>query len=248
MKERLQKILSARGVCSRRDAEKLIAAGRVSVDGAAASIGMSADPEVQEITVDGRPLPGGDEPCWLMLHKPRGVLTAMRDDRGRTTVWDLVRDCGVRVYPVGRLDFDSEGLLLMTNDGELANAIMHPSGGIRKTYLAYVAGDARAALPRLREPMEIDGRTVCAKAVSILDINDINGEQARIFLTIGEGRNRQIRRMCARCGLTVTRLVRVAEGSLELGDLESGKWRRLTPEEIALLRSDLKENKPNLAD
>ena len=238
MKERLQKILSARGICSRRDAEKLISAGRVSVDGLIASLGDSADPDSQEITVDGRLLPSAEPPMYILLYKPRGVLTAMRDDRGRKTVRDLTRDCGARVYPVGRLDYDSEGLLLMTNDGELANAVMHPSGGILKTYIVYVSGDVEAALTGLRGPMEIDGYPVQAKAVDAVEQKPGRGV---LRITIGEGRNRQIRKMCAQYGLTVTRLIRVSEGALELGELKPGEWRRLTPGELDALKRVLKE-------
>ena len=238
MKERLQKILSARGVCSRRDGEKLISAGRVSVDGRVAALGDSADPDSQEITVDGRPLPAADPPVYILLYKPRGVLTAMRDDRDRRTVHDLTKECGTRVYPVGRLDYDSEGLLLMTNDGELANAVMHPSGGILKTYTAYVSGDVEAALPILRGPMEIDGHPVQAKAVHIMEQKP---GQGMLRITIGEGRNRQIRKMCAQCGLIVTRLIRVAEGDLELGDLKPGQWRPLTADEVDEMKRFLKD-------
>ena len=157
MMERLQKIISASGLCSRRAAEKLISEGKVSVNGLVASIGESADPERDDIRVEGRPLPGRSEPTYIMLNKPRGFVTTLSDERGRATVAELVADCGKRVYPVGRLDLDSEGLLIMTDDGAFANAMMHPRYEIKKTYETLVSGDAMAALPILRSPLDIDG-------------------------------------------------------------------------------------------
>lgn len=229
MRERIQKIMSARGVSSRRAAEKLIANGRVFVNGRAAVLGDTADPELDKITLDGAPLPPPPEFTYIMLNKPRGYVTTMSDERGRKTVADLTSDLGIRVYPVGRLDIDSEGLLLMTNDGELANALMHPSGGVRKTYVVKVSGDAEAALPKLAAPIEIDGYTVEACEVAVL-------EQDKLQIVISEGRNRQIRRMCEAAGLSVIRLTRVAEGGLTLKGLKPGKWRYLTAKEEKLLR------------
>lgn len=232
MKERLQKLISSAGAASRRQAEALLRAGRVSVNGEAAALGQSADPDTDEIAVDGVPLRFSEEKLYLMLHKPRGYVTTMSDEKGRPTVAQLVSDAGTRVYPVGRLDMDSDGLLLLTNDGELANALMHPSHEVPKTYRVRVRGDMAAALPQLREPMEIEGVRVCADSV----VRD--GEDA-LLITIHEGRNRQVRRMCDSAGLHVTRLTRLSEGPLTLEDLPLGTWRRLTDDEITALRNAL---------
>lgn len=231
MSERLQKILSERGVASRRASERLITEGRVTVNGRVAALGESADAQSDEICVDGVPLPSAPKCEYIMLNKPRGFVTTVSDDRGRRTVMELVSDCGAKVYPVGRLDMDSEGLLLLTNDGELANRLMHPSFEVQKTYRVLVDAmgeQLERAAARLREPMEIDGVTVTAKQILV--------QSAALEITIGEGRNRQIRRMCAAAGLRVQRLTRVAEGGLRLGDLRVGRWRRLTDAETELLR------------
>ena len=221
---------------SRRAAEKLIAEGLVTVNGAVATLGMSVE-EGDEIAIRGEPLPEAGERVYIMLNKPRGYVTTMSDDRGRRTVAELVADCGARVYAVGRLDMDSEGLLIMTNDGELAHRLMHPSFEVQKTYRV-VLRDAASddALERLRAPIEMDGTTVQAKNVE--RVRALRGNKSVINITIGEGRNRQIRRMCAAVGLNVDRLRRIAEGDLKLGDLPSGKWRELTEQEINLLRKD----------
>ncbi|MDR1328525.1 MAG: rRNA pseudouridine synthase [Oscillospiraceae bacterium] len=226
---RLQKILSERGVASRRAAERLIASGRVTVNGAVAEIGMSADPERDEILIEGKPLPPETERRYIMLNKPRGYVTTMSDERGRKTTAELTADCPERVYPVGRLDMDSDGLLIMTNDGELAHKLMHPSHGIKKTYRVIAEGDVAAALPVLKAPIEIDGRETLAAEVSV------NGGE--LTVTISEGRNRQVRRMCEAAGLRVTRLTRISEGALELGGLKTGKWRYLTPQEVKSVES-----------
>ncbi len=230
MKERLQKLLSAAGICSRRQAETLIAAGRVCVNGTPAALGQSADPETDVVTVDGKALHFGGERICLMLNKPRGYVTTLSDEKGRPTVAQLVQGAPARVYPIGRLDMDSDGLLLLTNDGELANALMHPRRAIPKTYRTEVTGDLSHALPVLRAPMEIDGATVCADRVE-------PGEGEALYITIHEGRNRQIRKMCDAAGLRVKRLTRISEGPLTLGDLPIGQWRRLTDSEYALLKS-----------
>ena len=227
--ERLQKLISTAGLASRRQAEELLRAGRVRVNGETASLGMSADPETDEITVDGAPLRFHEDHLYLMLNKPRGFVTTLRDEKGRPTVAGLVRGVGRRVYPVGRLDMDSDGLLLLTDDGALANALMHPRGEVQKRYVASVRGDVPSALPTLRAPMEIDGVTVCADRVEPLG-------DAVLELTIHEGRNRQIRKMCAAAGLEVRRLTRVSEGPLELGELPQGAWRFLTETELRQLK------------
>lgn len=225
MTERLQKILSARGVASRRAAEKMIADGRVTVNGTAAILGQSADADMDEILLDGKPLPSGDEFVYIMLHKPRGYVTTLSDEKGRKTAAELVEDCGVRVYPVGRLDMDSEGLLLFTNDGEFANRLMHPKHQVDKTYLAWVEGFSEDALQRLKKPVELDGYTIRTPKVRLV-------KQGLLEITIHEGRNRQVRRMCDAAGMYVTRLKRVREGVLSLGDLPLGKWRYLTQKEV----------------
>ena len=228
MTERLQKILSARGVCSRRQAEELLAAGRVTCDGVVCAVGDRADPEVNTICVDGKPLPTGAEPVYIMLHKPRGFVTTLKDEKGRRDVSQLI-DCGTRVYPVGRLDMDSEGLLLFTNDGEFANRMMHPKHEMNKTYHAWVEKCTDAGLEKVKLPIELDGYRIAPPEVTVLH-RECN--RALLEITIHEGRNRQVRRMCEKAGMYVTRLRRVSEGSLTLGDLPKGKWRYLTEEEI----------------
>lgn len=230
MRERLQKIIAAAGLMSRRTAEEAISAGRVRVNGAVAALGDQADPAADEILLDGRPLPAEERKVYLMLHKPRGVVTTLSDEKGRRSVRDLVADAGARVYPVGRLDLDSEGLLLMTNDGDFANLLTHPSHEISKTYHTWVTGeDLDTAAERLSRPMELDGRPIRPARVELLHRG---AQEACLSVTIHEGRNRQVRRMCELCSLRVTRLRRVSEGALRLGDLPSGKWRHLTEEEI----------------
>ena len=233
MKERLQKLISAAGLASRRRAEELLRAGRVCVNGVPAALGQSADPDADSITVDGVPLRFSGEKHYILLNKPRGYVTTLSDEKGRPTVAQLVADAGARVYPVGRLDMDSDGLLLLTDDGALANALMHPRHEIQKVYCAQVRGDVAAALPILRAPMEIDGVRVCADGV------EPAGEGA-LTITIHEGRNRQVRKMCAAAGLSVTRLTRLSEGPLALGDMPVGTWRPLTENEISALQNAVK--------
>ena len=231
MTDRLQKILSARGLASRRAAEKMIEEGRVTVNGAVAVLGQSADPDVDRIEVDGKPLPTIDRPVYLLLHKPRGYVTTLSDEKGRKTAAELVADCGVRVYPVGRLDMDSEGLLLFTNDGDFANLLMHPKHQVDKTYLTWVQDYSEEALQRLKKPIELDGYRIRAPKVRVV-------KPGLLEITIHEGRNRQVRRMCEAAGMQVTRLKRVREGSLSLGDLPLGAWRYLTPEEVSKLKEE----------
>ena len=233
MRQRLQKLIAASGLMSRRAAEALLSDGRVRVNGAPASLGESADPDLDEITVDGKALPKVEHMVYIMLNKPRGYVTTMSDDRGRKTVADLTGDVGTRVFPVGRLDYDSEGLLLLTNDGALAQKLEHPSGEVKKTYLVRVKGDADAALPVLRSPLELDGSRIRPAEVKLLKRTDVG---ALLSVTISEGRNRQIRRMCELAGLSVLRLRRVSEGNLLLGGLPVGRWRPLTDSEIENLQ------------
>lgn len=228
MEERLQKILSAHGICSRRGAEALLAAGRITVNGRPAAVGDKADPERDDIRVDGKPLRSPQRRTYLLLNKPRGYVTTLSDEKGRKTVADLVKDCGARVWPVGRLDLDSEGLLVLTDDGALTQRLLHPSHEVEKEYLVWVRGDIAAALPVLRGPMELDGVPLSPARVE-------PAGEGKLSVTIHEGRNRQVRRMCAQAGLQVTRLRRVREGALTLGGLKPGRWRPLTMEELALL-------------
>ena len=228
MRERLQKILSARGVASRRKAEEMISAGLVTVNGTAASLGDTADPETEDIRVAGKPLPRREDYVYILLNKPRGYVTTLSDEKGRPNVTRLVADCGVRVYPVGRLDMDSEGLLLLTNDGEFANALMHPKHEVEKTYDVWVTGYTPGGEKQLARPITLDGYTIRPPRVRLLKVE---ADRARFRVTIHEGRNRQIRRMCDAAGMHCTRLRRIQEGNLRLGDLPVGKWRYLTREE-----------------
>ena len=233
MEERLQKLLSAAGVCSRRTAEDYIRAGRVSVNGRTAQLGDKADPVRDRIVLDGAPVVDAPEQTvCLMLHKPAGYVTTLSDEKGRRTVAELVRGAPARVWPVGRLDLNSEGLLLLTNDGALTQRLTHPSHGVEKEYHVWVRGDAQRALPVLRGPMELDGRRLAPARVELLRTE---GEAAVLSVTICQGINRQVRRMCAAAALTVVRLVRVREGGLRLDGLPRGRWRLLTEEEVARL-------------
>lgn len=228
MKQRLQKILSDRGVASRRRAEELIRGGLVAVNGQIASLGGSADPDTDEITLAGKPIPAARGYIYLMLNKPRGYVTTLSDEKGRPTAASLVADCGQRVYPIGRLDMDSEGLLLFTNDGSFANRAMHPSHEIQKTYQVWVSGFSQEGFQRLQEPVVLDGYRIKPPKLKLLSYKN---DRAELEITIHEGRNRQIRRMCQMAGMQVTRLKRIREGQLKLGSLPLGKWRYLTEEE-----------------
>ena len=233
--ERLQKIIAARGLCSRRQAEKWIEEGRVRVNGNTAHLGDTADVTEDVIEVDGKRLPKAGKKLYLMLNKPRGYVTTLSDEKGRKNAAELVAGCGVRVYPVGRLDMDSEGLLLFTNDGEFANLMMHPKHEVDKVYRVWVTNFAPEKLEALGEPIELDGYTIKKPKV-----RPVRMEPTRAILdvTIHEGRNRQVRRMCQAAGLEVARLKRIAEGALRIGDLKSGQWRELEPKEIELLLKD----------
>jgi 23S rRNA pseudouridine2605 synthase len=228
--ERLQKIISAHGIASRRKAEELITQGRVTVNGVAAHLGDSADPETDEIAIDGAPIRQKDRPVYIALNKPKGYVTTMSDDRGRPTVAELVADVGVRVYPVGRLDMDSEGLLILTNDGDFANRAAHPGGETSKTYIVTVTGtDIPASAAKMTEPMDIDGYIISPAQVEVISVESGTGH---LSVTIHEGRNRQVRKMCGKCGLSVKRLVRISEGGVKLGNIPVGKWRNLTDDEV----------------
>ena len=229
MKERLQKILSARGVASRRKAEEMILAGQVTVNGQTAVLGDTADADTDEILISGKPLPRQENYIYILLNKPRGYVTTLSDEKGRKNAAQLVADCGVRVYPVGRLDMDSEGLLLFTNDGAFANALMHPKQEVKKTYEVWVNGYHPGGEVQLSRPITLDGYTIRPPKVKLVRAD---GAKAKFLVTIHEGRNRQVRRMCEAAGMHCTRLRRVREGSLSLGDLPLGKWRYLTEEEV----------------
>ena len=231
MKERIQKIIASRGVASRRKAEQMITEGLVTCNGVVCRLGDSADPDIDEILINGKPIPKQDDYVYIMLNKPRGYVTTLSDEKGRKNVAQLVADCGCRVYPVGRLDMDSDGLLLMTNDGDFANRMMHPKHEVDKTYRAYVKRYSDEGLARLGKPITLDGYRLRLPKVVLLDKKP-DTDSATLEITIHEGRNRQVRRMCALAGMNVTRLTRVKEGNLHLGTLKSGQWRYLTKEEI----------------
>ena len=231
--QRLQKVLSVHGVASRRQAEQMITEGRVRVNGNTAQLGDKVT-ETDVIEVDGAVLRRAPRPVYIMLHKPRGYVTTCKDEQGRRDVTELVRDCPQRVYPVGRLDLNSEGLLLLTNDGAAANRLTHPSGQVEKVYLAWVTGYRPGAEAALGRPMTLDGVRLLPARVRL---RRADGPQALLEVAIREGRNRQVRRMCEAAGLHVTRLKRIAEGALRLGALPPGQWRYLTGEEAAYLRA-----------
>ena len=235
MKERLQKILSAAGVCSRRAAEGYLTAGRITVNGELAQLGQQADPETDDIRVDGVPMDREPEAVYLMLNKPRGYVTTVSDEQGRKTVMDLLTGVHTRIYPVGRLDRDSEGLLLLTNDGALTQRLLHPSHEVSKEYRVTVSGPVEHAAENLRRIRDVAGMAIRPAEVQMLRRE---GNRAELRIVIHEGRNRQIRRMCAQCGLEVLRLQRVREHCLELGTLPLGQWRYLTAAEIAALKTE----------
>ena len=240
--ERLQKILAERGVASRRGAEELIAAGKVKVNGRPAKLGDKADARKDTILVAGKRLAAAEEPVYLMLHKPRGFVTTLRDERGRRCVADLLADIPARVYPVGRLDRESEGLLLLTNDGDFANAMMHPRGHVSKRYRVTLRESLPdAALLAFREGMLLDGRKTAPA-----EIETVASATGRCVaeITLYEGRNRQIRRMCEVLGLEVLRLKRISIGPVKLGMLKPGDWRYLQPKEVkALVQASQVEEK-----
>lgn len=232
MQERIQKILARYGVASRRRAEQMILEGRVQVNGRTCLLGESADPETDIVTVDGTALSAPPRLVYIMLHKPRGYVTTADDDRGRKTVLDLV-DCGERIYPVGRLDMDSEGLLLLTNDGELTNRLIHPAHQVTKTYLVWLKNADPEKVRAMARPMEIDGYRIRPAQIGMIRREK---DKIQIMIEIHEGRNRQIRKMADQCGMEVTRLKRIAEGPIQLGELKCGCWRCLTDHEVTALK------------
>lgn len=236
MKERIQKIISSRGLASRRQAETWIQDGRVTCNGRICNLGQTADPDIDVIMIDNKPLPNEGKRVYIMLNKPRGYVTTLSDEKGRKNAAQLVQDCGTRVYPVGRLDMDSEGLLLFTNDGEFANLVMHPKHQINKTYKVTVTGFTQTGFERLKLPVSLDDYTIKPPQLQLIHQFDGPNQKAVLLVTIHEGRNRQVRRMCEIAGMKVTRLIRIQEDFLQLGDLPVGKWRYLTPQEVSDLR------------
>ncbi len=232
MEERLQKIIAASGYCSRRAAEKLITDGKVRVNGKVVGLGDKANPKEDVIEVSGKVISGAKK-YYVMLNKPRGYITSLDDEKDRKTVDELV-DVGTRVHPVGRLDYNSEGLLLMTNDGSLTYRLTHPSSEIPKGYIVTVRGKLEDAITTLKSSIEIEGRATKPADVSVLREDSEGG---LLHITIREGRNRQIRRMCEAANLRVVRLKRVSIGELVLDKLPAGRWRFLTDGEIKYLKS-----------
>jgi len=231
---RLQKVLAAAGIGSRRACEELIAAGRVSIDGRRVErLGTRIDPATAVVTVDGERINVRDDLVYLLLNKPRGVLSAMSDDRGRRTVGDLVADRPERLFHVGRLDADSEGLLLLTSDGELAHRLMHPRFGVSKTYLATVPGPVpRAVIRRLRAGVQLEDGPVRVDSARVVQTS---GNRAIVEVVLHEGRNHIVRRLLAEVGHPVQRLVRTAIGPVRLGGLRAGGIRELSRQELASL-------------
>lgn len=245
MEARLQKILSAAGVCSRREAEEYLRAGRVSLNGLPACLGQKADPERDVIALDGCPLSAPPGKIYLMLNKPRGYVTTLSDEQGRPTVAALTADCGERVYPVGRLDMDSQGLLLLTNDGDFAQRLCHPSHETEKEYLVTVSGLLEGCRERLEALTCLeDGSPIRPARV---EMRRKGPDSWQLSVVIHQGLKRQIRRMCAQAGLRVKKLERVREGCLVLGALPEGKWRLLTKEEVeAAIHSETRAGRNNL--
>jgi len=233
-KIRLQKYFTDNKIMSRRSAEKVIEAGNVKINGIIAKLGDKVDPENDVVEFNGKVIKNNtSSKKYIMLNKPLGYVTTTSDEKGRDTVLSLVSDVGERVYPVGRLDMYSEGLLILTNDGELTNRLTHPKNNMSKTYSVIIKGEISPdALHTLNSPMEIDGYKLKPVKVRIVSVK--NGNTNTLF-TLNEGRNRQIRKMCEKCGLTIMRLTRISVGKLKLGELERGKYRHLTQNEIDYL-------------
>ncbi|MEJ2470219.1 MAG: pseudouridine synthase [Desulfuromonadales bacterium] len=235
MQQRLQKIIAAAGHCSRRRAEQLIAEGRVRIDGRVATLGEQADPETCRIQIDGQPLRTAERPVYVLLNKPIGVVTSLRDPAGRPVVTDLVKEIPERLFPVGRLDINTAGLLLLTNDGELANRLAHPSHQVAKRYLVKARGHlSDDALHQLAAGVQLeDGPTAPAR----VDKVRVHGRHTWFEITIHEGRNRQVRRMCEALGHQVSRLIRIGYAFLTLDDLAPGQKRFLTKAEVKRLQN-----------
>lgn len=237
MEQRLQKIIAEMGLASRRKAEELILEGRVTVNGKAATIGMKADPSKDHIKVDGKLLFKPEKKVYYILNKPRGVVTSMGDPEGRPTVQDFVRGIRQRVFPVGRLDYDSEGMLLLTNDGDFAHAVLHPSKKIPKTYLVKIKGNLEDEnIEKLRSGIRLDRVVTAPAKVKRLRKTESN---SWIEMVIYEGKKRQIRRMLERVGHSVIRLMRIKINGLEMGPLQPGACRQISAEEMRMLKKEL---------
>ncbi|GFO70561.1 pseudouridine synthase [Geomonas limicola] len=235
MQERLQKILSQAGVASRRESETIIQQGRVAVNGVVVTeLGTKADPDQDSITVDGKELVISEKRVYILLYKPVGYMTTMKDPEGRPIVTDLLKGVKERVYPIGRLDYNTEGLLLLTNDGALANLLMHPSHEVDKGYLVRVSGMvSESQMDKLAKGVMLeDGMTAPAKVLPVSESEN----NSWISITIHEGRYRQVRRMCEAVGLSVVRLKRSRYDFLEIGELKPGEFRFLSPEEVVRLK------------
>ena len=234
---RISKYFTDCGVMSRRAADAAVNDGLVTVNGSVAELGQKIDPARDVVKYKGKvikPAAGTDEEICIMLNKPRGYVTTMSDEKGRHTVAELCADAGVRLYPIGRLDMDSDGLLLLTNDGQLANFLSHPSHRVDKVYVVIVAGTATTAqLEGMTHPIEIDGK---ATSPALIKKIGSDGQFTAIEVTIHDGRKHQVRLLCEREGFKVKRLTRTAEGTLTLGNLPEGKWRRLSAGEIKKLK------------
>lgn len=232
---KLQKYVADCGLMSRRAAEKEIEAGNFAVNGVTASIGMRIDPNNDAVTYKGKSVVHQSaRKVYIILNKPKGVVTTMSDEKGRKSVADII-DVGTRVYPVGRLDLNSEGLLLMTNDGELTNKIAHPSGEIKKIYSVTLKGKVEnEELDRLRAVRELDGEKISPVGVELVSRNEVSSV---VRFTLSEGKNREIRRICETVGVTVTKLKRISLGPIRLGDLKTGEYRELTSSELRALKN-----------
>lgn len=232
MQERLQKILAQAGICSRRAAEELIRAGQVTVDGKVVTeMGLKVDLRTQKITAKGEPVRFAEKKISVLLNKPEGYVTTLSDPQGRPIVTELLKKVPERLFPVGRLDFDTKGALILTNDGDLAQRIQHPSYEVNKTYLARVTGKPTAAqLTRLEEGLEVDGHLT---APAILKLRKATPQESVLEITIHEGRKRQVRNMFSAIGHEVVELTRIAYGNLQLGSLKPGTFRYLSPADLA---------------
>ena len=231
----MQKFFSDCGIMSRRAAEREIEAGYFEVNGKQATLGMRIDPNNDAVTYKGKGVnPTSNRKVYIILNKPKGVVTTMSDEKGRKTVADVV-DIGTRVYPIGRLDLNSEGLLLMTNDGELANAVAHPSGEIKKVYSVTFKGKIEnEELDRLRAVRELDGEKIAPVLVELISRND---QSSIVRFTLSEGKNREIRRICEIVGVKITKLKRISLGPIRLGDMKTGEYRELTATELRALKN-----------
>ena len=233
---RISKYFTDCGIMSRRAADAAVSAGEVKINGITAELGQKVTPGVDQVTWKGKPvvMPRDNKKVYIMLNKPRGYVTTLKDEKGRPTIVELVKDAGARLYPIGRLDMDSDGLLILTNDGDLANKLAHPKHDVAKVYHAFVDGNVTTEqLTGLCRPIEIDGRMTSPAAVRKAGYTEYH---TVLEVTIHDGRNRQVRRLCERERLVVRKLTRISEGPLQLGNLDAGKWRHLNAKELRQLK------------